>query len=749
MIDRATVQRILDAADIVEVVSDYVHLVRRGANYMGLCPFHNERTPSFSVNKARNFCFCFSCKKGGSPVSFIMEKEGLSYREALLQLAKKYGIKVEEKELSPEEINARNERESMLVANEWAASEMSRNLTGTEEGRDIGLKYLYGRGITQQAVKAFRLGYAIDRGDSLVKAARLKGFEPEVLWKLGLIGKAHDSRHYYDKFRGRVIFPIQNTSGKVIAFGGRDLKGGPAKYINSPESDLYKKSNELYGIFQAKGAIVRQDKCFLVEGYMDVIGMWQSGLENVVASSGTALTDGQINLIHRFTNRITLIYDGDAAGIKASLRGIDMLLSHKMEVKVLLLPDGHDPDSFARENTPEDFRRYVAEHETDIIRFKVQVLMQGVGDDPQRRIAATQSIVTSLANIPDDVARNIYIQECSSLLGVEEATIAAATARERRRILEGLRRDRAKREFPVGDTSSESSVTAERNSFGSGSGNNPAEPQAPGGELAMVTSASSVDRAIAEGGKKRNPLEPLEREIVRSCLKYGLFEFGNGEDTDDPSQDARPMNVAEYVATELRADDLWLSELAYSKTLEVIIGLRGRMEEARDRYMAEFEKILDARTRERIDEIGSMNLGLEEIKRREKKLDEEIGEMRRHEFIEFSRNFLAREMTSMEDDDVRNCAIELLRERNQLSNIFLKGREPEDEMEKVGWLVPRNLLEFKTEVLNLKIHELVEQLSASSGLTPDEIAERQKDILTYMKIRSTLAKNIGERIIFK
>ena len=270
MIDRATVGKIMDAANIVEVVSDYVHLTKRGANYVGLCPFHNERTPSFSVSPKRNFCYCFSCKKGGSPVNFIMEKEGLSYRDALLQLAKKYGIKVEERELTDEERVRQNQREAMMVANEWAMIEMSKNLVSTEEGRNVGLSYLYGRGVTDEAIKRFRLGYALDNATALLEAAKKKGIAEETLRELGLVGVSQQGRPY-DRFRGRVIFPIFNPSGKVIAFGGRDLKGGPAKYVNSPESDLYKKSNELYGIYQAKSEIVKQDRCYLVEGYLDVI----------------------------------------------------------------------------------------------------------------------------------------------------------------------------------------------------------------------------------------------------------------------------------------------------------------------------------------------------------------------------------------------------------------------------------------------------------------------------------------------
>ncbi|MDE6681963.1 MAG: DNA primase, partial [Muribaculaceae bacterium] len=447
LIDRETVQRITDAADIVEVVGDYVHLVRRGANYMGLCPFHNERTPSFSVNKRKNFCYCCSCKQGGSPVNFIMKKEGLSYHEALLHLARKYGIEVKEKELTDEERRQQSEREAMFVANEWAMLKMKENLFETEEGRNIGLSYFFGqRGITQEACEAFRLGYAIDNGSALTTEAKKAGLDIGVLKKVGLVGESQEGR-IYDKYRGRVIFPILNTAGKVIGFGGRTLKNDKAKYINSPESEIYKKSNELYGLYQARTSIGRDDKCYLVEGYFDVIGMWQSGMKNVVASSGTALTDGQIALIHRFTENITLIYDGDRAGIKAALRGVDMLLHHKMKVKVLLLPDGDDPDSFARKHTPEEFREYVAQNETDVITFKAKVLVNDIKGDPQGRINAVQDMVTTLAHISDPISRDVYIQECSRLMQVPEETVLKSVMNKRAELIEQWKRERTKKEF--------------------------------------------------------------------------------------------------------------------------------------------------------------------------------------------------------------------------------------------------------------------------------------------------------------
>ena len=545
MIDKATVQKITETADIVEVVSDYVHLIKRGRNFVGLCPFHNEKTPSFSVNSVRNFCYCFSCKKGGSPVNFIMEKEGLSYHDALLHLAAKYHIKVEEKELSEDERRQLNERESLLLANEWAAHKMETALRDTQEGRSIGLQYLYQRGVTDEAIKKFRLGYDLESGHHLSEAAKLEGMDMDSLAEVGVLGQSQKTPgSYYDRFRGRVIFPVLNPSGKVVALGGRDLKGGMAKYINSPESSIYKKSNELYGIFQAKSEIAKQDNCFLVEGYMDVIGMWQSGMENVVASSGTALTDGQIAMIHRFTDNITLIYDGDAAGIKASLRGIDMLLAHKMNVKVLLLPDGHDPDSFAREKTPEQFREYVKKNATDIIRFKAQVLLKDIGNDPQKRVTAIESVVQSLAHIPDKVKRNVYIQECSRILGVREEVIEGAVEKSRGDVIEQQRRQRQNNEI-------DRLEQIESN---------------PQPDISKKLRPSK-SREITE----MYPYYPYERNVIYQCVRYGVLDFCEVE-FDDGSLEM--INVAEYVAEEIQDDNIWFTFPAFAKTFNRILDLK-------------------------------------------------------------------------------------------------------------------------------------------------------------------------------
>ncbi len=426
-IDPETVRRILDTADIVDVVSDFVKLRRSGANYKGLCPFHDERTPSFSVNKARNICKCFSCGKGGSPVNFIMEHEQLSYNEALRYLARKYNIEIIERELNDAERQAASDREAMLAVNEFAMNHFEQNLTETEDGRNIALSYFRHRGINDAMIKRFHLGYALERSDALYSTAKSRGFTDHYLESTGLCLKSERTNSYYDRFKGRVIFPIHSVAGRVLGFGGRTMRSDKtvAKYVNSPESTVYVKNRELYGLYQAKSAIAKKDKCILVEGYMDVISMHQAGVENVVASSGTSLTQGQIRALRRFSSNVTLIYDSDAAGIKASLRGINLLLAENLTVKVLLLPEGDDPDSFAQSHSASEVEAYLKDHETDIIAFMIEILMRDVPkSDPIARAKVANTILQSVAMVSDQVLRMEYIGECARRLGLSENVVA-------------------------------------------------------------------------------------------------------------------------------------------------------------------------------------------------------------------------------------------------------------------------------------------------------------------------------------
>ena len=430
MIDRPTIDRIMDATKIEEVVSEFVTLKKRGVNYIGLCPFHNDSHPSFSVSPTRGICHCFTCGKGGNAINFLMELEQMTYPDALRWLAKKYHIAIKERELSSEEKQRESERESMFIVNEWAAKYFQNILQNDVDGRAIGMQYFRSRGFRDDIIKKFQLGFSLNQRTALADAAVKEGYNPKYLAATGvLIASDKEPGQYFDRFSGRAIFPWFSVSGKVVAFGGRVLdsrtKGVNQKYVNSPDSEIYHKERELYGLYQAKKAIAKEDCVFMVEGYTDVISMHQCGIENVVANSGTALSVHQIRLLHRFTNNIVLLYDGDAAGVHAALRGTNMLLEEEMNVKVLFLPDGNDPDSFARNHTVEQFRQYIADNQTDFIQFKTDIMLKGV-TDPVKRSEAINSIVESISKIKNQITRASYITDCSHRLGVNEAVIINA-----------------------------------------------------------------------------------------------------------------------------------------------------------------------------------------------------------------------------------------------------------------------------------------------------------------------------------
>ena len=441
MIPRETIDRIFSAAKIEDVVGDYVSLRKRGANLIGLCPFHNEKTGSFTVSPSKGIYKCFGCGVSGNAVGFIMEIEQCSFVEALRQLGKKYHIEIEERELTPEEQQRQDDRESMFVVNDFANKWFQQQLWDTQEGQAIGLSYFRERGLRDDIIRKFQLGYSPEKGNPLVKALKAKGFKEEFTTNnvdtrigVGVIGKTEDGR-LYDRFHDRVIFPIFTVSGKPVAFAGRILKKNDkvGKYVNSPDSIIYSKTNELYGLFQAKQAIARADRCYLVEGQMDVISMHQSGIENVVASGGTALTKPQIWLIKRFTSNITVLYDGDAAGIHAALRGIDMFLEAGFNVKVVLLPDGEDPDSYAQSHDSTEFIRYIEEHQTDFIRFKSSLLSKDAGDDPFKRATLIKDITSSIAIIPDMITRQVYIKDCAERLNMSEKVLTVEVMKLRRK----------------------------------------------------------------------------------------------------------------------------------------------------------------------------------------------------------------------------------------------------------------------------------------------------------------------------
>ena len=515
MIDQGTIQLILDTAEISDVVGDFVTLKRRGTSMIGLCPFHNEKTPSFNVSQAKGIYKCFGCGKGGSSVNFIMEHEHLSYADALRWLASKYNIEIREKEENPEDIKERNDRESQLIVSEYAQKFFSEQLWETNPGRLIGLSYLRQRGMRDDIIKKFGIGYCPEGKDIMTSAAIKEGFKMEYLEKTGLTIRREE--WIRDRFSGRMMFPIHGISGRVIGFGGRTLTQDKtiAKYLNSPESDIYHKSRVLYGIFQAKRAIIKEDKCYLVEGYTDVTSLHQSGIENVVASSGTSLTIDQIRLIRRFTNNVTIIYDGDQAGIKASMRGIDMVLEEGINVKVLPLPEGEDPDSFSRSMGATQLTDYIKDNETDFIKFKTKLLLAGVENDPLSRARLITDIVSSIAVIPAEIVRSEYLKECSRLLDVRETVL-----------YNEIRKLKVKSE-------DEMIKTQERELLKEA--------------IVKVTPSSNPPPEI-------NPCENEERELLKLLLKYGshlLFEIENPE-----NDETDPVYVAEYILAELDADQM-------------------------------------------------------------------------------------------------------------------------------------------------------------------------------------------------
>ncbi len=537
MIDQATIDRIMNAAQIVEVVSDFVSLRKRGVNYTGLCPFHDEKTPSFSVSPSKGICKCFSCGKGGNPVHFIMEHEQLSFQDALKYLAKKYNIEVVEKEMSNEERQAQNDRESMFIINSFAQQYFSRTLYDNPEGIAVGLAYFRERGFRDDVIKKFQLGFSPETRDAFTQEALRSGYKKDYLLKTGLTLE-HEGQRLSDRFRGRVMFPVHTLSGKVVAFGGRILKKDDkmAKYLNSPESTIYHKSNELYGLYLAKQAIVKHDRCFLVEGYTDVLSMHQAGIENVVASSGTALTPGQIRLIHRFTSNITVLYDGDAAGIKASIRGIDLLLKEGMNIKVVLLPQGEDPDSFSQKQSASSFIEYIKAQETDFIRFKTNLLLQEAGQDPIKRAGLIADIVRSIALIPEQIVKSVYIKECSQLMEIDEKVLVNEVNKIN---LSELEKEQARQIAP--------------------SPQSPMGPEPTPDELAQAFSEPAPPSRDAR-------FDPYEREIIRLVVRYGenvFFRYLNEE-----TQEEQSYTVAEYIAADLQQDEIVLQHPIYKKILE-------------------------------------------------------------------------------------------------------------------------------------------------------------------------------------
>ena len=703
MIDQPTIDRILDAANIVDVVSEFVTLRKRGVNYVGLCPFHDDKSPSFYVSPAKNICKCFACGEGGTAVHFIMKHEQIGYFDALRFLAKKYNIEIAERELSDEEKRVRSDRESMFIVNAWAQQYFSQMLHEHVEGKTVGMRYFIERGFREDTIRKFQLGYSLDQRDALYQQALRKGYKKEYLEKTGLV-IAYENGNVNDRFRGRVIFPVHSLSGKVVAFGGRVLKKDEktAKYVNSPESPIYHKSNELYGIYFAKQAIVKADRCYLVEGYTDVISMHQSGVENVVASSGTALTHGQIRLIHRFTNNITVLYDGDAAGIKAAIRGIDLLLDEGMNVKVVLLPDGEDPDSFARSHSATEFTEFIRQHETDFIRFKTKLLLADAGNDPVKRAALIGDIIRTIAIVPDDITRTIYIRECSAMMEIDEQVVLNQVNKQR------LSKNEQKPSVPVTNRST-TEILPPDYSIAEPSGQmqevpvataEPVSDQLPpdfppppeeefsgSNEIPEIPPSAPVEETLVMT-RQRSPYEAFEIALLRYVVRYGervLYDY-----VDEETKERIVMRVAEFIRDDLERDDLSF-------------------------YTPIFKQMLD----EAANRCGE-------------------------------ETFIAhRYFLSHPDPLVSRVAANLMSEKYQLSKYHFKFREVEQEEDKLDQLVVRDLFAFKEAYIMRQLKEKQELLKQLSSADPEQIMTVMKEIAQLNEIKKVLSKELGERIILK
>ena len=692
MIDQPTIDRILDAAQIVDIVSDFVTLRKRGVNYVGLCPFHDDKTPSFYVSPSKGLCKCFSCGKGGNAVHFIMEHEQMSYPEALKYLAKKYGIEIKERELSSEEKLMQSERESLFIVNNFARDYFQNILKNHVDGRSIGMAYFRNRGFRDDIIEKFQLGYCTESHDAMAQEAIKKGFKKEYLVKTGLCYETDDHR-LRDRFWGRVIFPVHTLSGKVVAFGGRVLssatKGVKVKYVNSPESEIYHKSNELYGIYFAKQAIVKQDRCFLVEGYTDVISMHQSGVENVVASSGTALTPGQIKLIHRFTNNITVLYDGDVAGIKASLRGIDMLLEEGMNIKVCLLPDGEDPDSFARKHNATEFQKFIQDNETDFIRFKTNLLLEDAGKDPIKRAELIGNLVQSISIIPEAIVRDVYIKECSQLLRIEDKLLVSEVAKRRETQAEkqAEQRNRETRKNNAARNAAQAPLPdGMQPPYPEDMPPYPMDGEMPDGGAPLPSEAAEYVSYIPQEGKEGQEFYKYERLILQMVVRYGEKVLCNVPDEEGKET---PITVTEYVVNDLKED-----ELAFHNPLH-------------------------------------------------RQMLAEAAEHIHNEGFTAERYFLAHP-----DSTISKLSTELIADRYQLSKYHSKAQRLVTDEERLFELVPTLMINFKFAIISEEMKHMMYALQDPAVANDEEqctsIMKRYSEL---REIKSIMAKRLGDRVV--
>ena len=737
----------MDAANIVDVVSEYVTLRRAGANYKGLCPFHDDKTPSFHVSPAKGICKCFACGEGGNAVHFIMKMEQLSYFEALRWLGKKYGIEVEDREITPEQRQQLNERESMFNVNEWASQYYHRLLKDNTDGRAIGLAYFRNRGFRDDIIEKFRLGFSLDQWEALSKEARSKGYKDDYLVRTGLCFRRDDGR-LTDRYRGRVMFPWFNVSGKVVAFGGRVLdartKGVSQKYINSPESDIYNKGRELYGIFQAKKAIAKEDRVYMVEGYTDVLSMHQCGVENVVANSGTALTEPQIRLLHRYTDNITLLYDGDDAGIHAALRGTDMLLAEGMNVKILLLPDGDDPDSFAQKHNATEFKSYVEENQTDFILFKTNLLLKDAGRDPLKRAQLTQSIVYSISVIPDEILRSAYVHECAEILRQDEAMLLREIGKSRQAALEQMRKQQAiererqqrldnqARQAAEREQSTESEHTTARDTAGSSP--SPAEATSlPARATSLPSESASLPAGTTSHPSETTSssyLSPEEQEHLDYLESLAQTEgtYHAVPAATDPSPSASHPSVPTPESSSY--DSRFRGIERMMMTLIVRYGEQQITAEGEDGAPLQTPLVSYV-----CDDLAADALTLHTPL-----YARMLAEAARH--ISDADFVASRFFMNSPDLEISQEAVSLMTERYQLSKFQSKDMEPERTL--MPEYITHLLLDYKFLVIDNEMKQCQDQMT-----DPAQCTQAMQRYMQLSDIQRQLAKRLGDRILIK
>ena len=747
MIDHNTVQQILDTADIVDVVSDFVALKKRGANWIGLCPFHNDRRPSFYVSRAKGICKCFACGEGGSAVNFIMKHEQLSYPEALRYLARKYHIEIQEKELTDEEKQAQTEREAMLMLNEWACAYFEKQLHETQAGQEIGLAYFRERGFNDATIKEFRLGYSSEGYDDFYKAAIAQGFNPKLLFDTGLCIPNERDGGGHDRFRGRVMFPIINIAGKVIAFGGRTLKKDKniAKYVNSPESAIYSKRNVIYGLNQAKREISKSDKCYIVEGYADVISMHQAGFKNVIASSGTALTEGHIHAIRRFTSNVTEMFDGDDAGIKAAIRGVDLLLKEGISIKVLPLPPDDDPDTFVRAHSHTEVEEYIKQNEADFIHFKSNVVLKDAKNDPIKRTAAITDVVKSIALIPDEIARMVYAKECATLFGFDEQTILRQIKQYRGKYREQWRKEREQQQ--AREQRMLQQAGNEQPPIPPIEDDTPPPPLPEDLEAETGPATTPVPPALSVSASEAVVIQ--EREVIRLIINYGMCYLTETEYDDGT---VRPTTVLEHINNEINIEQIDFSDPLYKRTFELALqyipqyykdleAFNVKLEEQTRQFI---EEEMAAQDEEAFDAMDSQAL-INAQDNKEKAIRAKASLKAKNELMDYSCSYLIKVLCSIDDDDVRQLACDLATDNlPQLSKIHTQYAVILEERDKLLRLVPERLYNWLNALLVQKINETKTQIATATG---NELLQLMEYLQKLYNARHELASYIGERVV--